>query len=68
MWNRDEVEGKGERAKGKIKERVGNLTNDERLRNEGEADQAEGEIEEAFGRGRRKIGEAVKDVGHKIGG
>jgi uncharacterized protein YjbJ (UPF0337 family) len=70
MWNRDEVEGKADRAKGKIKETTGNLTDDERLRNEGEADQAEGELEESFGRGRRKVGEAVdtiKDAGKKLG-
>jgi len=67
MWNRDEAEGKVDRAKGKAKETIGNLTDDERLREEGAADQAEGEVEEAFGRGRRKVGEAVKDIGNKIG-
>jgi uncharacterized protein YjbJ (UPF0337 family) len=67
MWNRDEVEGKTDRAKGKMKETVGNLTDDERLRDEGAADQVEGEMEEGFGKGRRKVGEAVEDVGKKIG-
>jgi uncharacterized protein YjbJ (UPF0337 family) len=67
MWNRDEVEGKADRAKGKAKETAGQLTDDERLREEGQADQAEGAIEEGFGKGRRKVGEAVKDVGNKIG-
>jgi len=67
MFNRDELEGKADRAKGKAKETVGRLTDDERLRDEGAADQAEGEVEETFGRGRRKVGEAVKDIGNKIG-
>jgi uncharacterized protein YjbJ (UPF0337 family) len=67
MWNRDEAEGKTDRAKGKMKETVGNLTDDERLRDEGAADQVEGEMEEGFGKGRRKVGEAVEDVGKKIG-
>jgi uncharacterized protein YjbJ (UPF0337 family) len=67
MWNKDEVEGKVDRAKGKIKETVGEVTDDERLRNEGIDDQAAGEVEEAFGKGRRKVGEAVKDLGNKIG-
>jgi uncharacterized protein YjbJ (UPF0337 family) len=67
MWNKDEVQGKADRAKGKIKETVGEVTDDERLRNEGIDDQAAGEVEEAFGKGRRKVGEAVKDLGNKIG-
>jgi uncharacterized protein YjbJ (UPF0337 family) len=67
MWNRDEIEGKADRAKGKAKEAAGKLTDDDRLRDEGQADQAEGEVEEAFGKGRRKVGEAVKDLGNKIG-
>ncbi len=67
MWNKDEVEGKVDRAKGKIKETVGEVSDDERLRNEGIDDQAAGEVQEAFGKGRRKVGEAVKDLGNKIG-
>jgi uncharacterized protein YjbJ (UPF0337 family) len=67
MWNKDEVSGKTEKAKGKIKEEVGEATNDEQLRNEGEADQAAGEVQESFGRGRRKVGQAINDLGDKIG-
>ena len=67
MWNKDEVRGKVDQAKGKVKESVGKLNDDQRLRNEGIEDQAAGEIEEAFGTGRRKVGEAVKDLGNKIG-
>ena len=44
MWNKDEVRGKTDQAKGKIKESVGELTNDEQLRNEGNDDQAAGEV------------------------
>ena len=67
MWNKDEVKGRADRVKGQVKESVGKISNDERLRNEGVADQAEGRVQEGFGRGRRKIGEAIKDVGNKIG-
>ena len=59
--------GKSIKAKGKIKESVGELNDDEQLRNEGIDDQAAGNVEEAFGKGRRKVGEAVKDLGNKIG-
>jgi len=67
MWNRDEVRGKADQVKGRIKESVGNLSHDERLRNEGQADQGAGMVEESFGRGRRKLGNAIKDLGKKIG-
>jgi uncharacterized protein YjbJ (UPF0337 family) len=67
MWNKDEVRGKVDRAKGRVKESVGEMNNDEQLRNEGIEDQAAGDVEEAFGTGRRKVGEAVKDLGKKIG-
>jgi uncharacterized protein YjbJ (UPF0337 family) len=66
MWNKDEVQGKIEQAKGRGKQAVGDLNNDEQLRNEGEADEAAGQIQEAFGKGRRKVGEALKDLGDKI--
>ena len=67
MWNKDEVQGKTDQVKGKIKESVGNATNDEQLRDEGTADRAAGNVEEAFGKGRRKVGEAINDLGDKIG-
>ena len=38
MWNKDEVQGKTDQVKGKIKESVGNATDDEQLRDEGAAD------------------------------
>jgi len=67
MWNKDEVTGKADQAKGKMKEKIGDLTDDERLRNEGAADQTAGKAREGIGKGRRKVGEAIKDVGDKIG-
>jgi uncharacterized protein YjbJ (UPF0337 family) len=66
VWNKDEVHGKVDQAKGTLKEKAGEITNDEQLRNEGQADRAAGEVEEAFGKGRRKVGEAITDVGKKI--
>lgn len=67
MWNKDEVRGKVDRAKGEVKDAVGKATNDEQLREEGAADKAAGEVEEGFGKGRRKVGEALNDLGDKIG-
>lgn len=64
--NRNEIDGKVDQLKGNIKEKVGEATNDERLRDEGVADQAAGEVEEGFGKARRKVGDALHDVAHKI--
>lgn len=67
MWNKDEVQGKADQVKGKIKQGAGELAGDEKLKNEGDADEAAGRVEEGFGKGRRKAGEAIKDIGDKIG-
>jgi uncharacterized protein YjbJ (UPF0337 family) len=64
--NKDELEGKVDRLKGNIKETVGEATDDEQLRDEGIADQAEGSVKEGFGKARRKVGDALHDVAHKI--
>jgi uncharacterized protein YjbJ (UPF0337 family) len=66
MWNRDEVRGKADQVKGRVKEEVGDMIDDDRLEDEGRAERAAGEIEEGFGKGRRKIGNAIKDLGNKI--
>ena len=64
--NRDEIDGKVDQLKGNIKEKVGEATDNERLRDEGVADQAAGHVEEGFGKARRKVGDALHDVAHKI--
>ena len=64
--NRDEINGKVDRLKGRIKQGVGDVTNDPQLRDEGVADEAAGNVEEGFGKARRKVGEALHEVAHKI--
>lgn len=66
MKNRDEVEGRAKEIKGNIKQAAGKALDDERLHDEGVADEAEGEIQEGFGKGRRKVGEALNDLGNKL--
>jgi uncharacterized protein YjbJ (UPF0337 family) len=66
MINRDELDGKAKQVKGKVKQGIGDLTDDERLRDEGVADEAEGDVQDSVGKGRRKIGEAIEDIGEKI--
>ena len=64
--NKDELDGKANQVKGKLKQAAGDLTDDERLHDEGVADEAAGTVEEGFGRGRRKVGEAIEDLGGKL--
>lgn len=64
--NRDELDGKKDQIKGKIKQAAGDLADDEQLHDEGVADEAAGNVQEGFGRGRRKVGEAIEDLGDSI--
>jgi uncharacterized protein YjbJ (UPF0337 family) len=64
--NRDEIQGKAEALKGKIKQAAGDLTNDPDLHDEGVVDEAAGNTQDAIGRGRRKVGEAIENIGNAI--
>ena len=64
--NRDELEGKLDQAKGKTKETIGRAIDDRDLENEGQLDHAGGKVKEGFGKTKRKVGEAIEDVGEKI--
>ena len=66
MWNKNEIDGKIDQAKGKAKQAVGNLTNDDDLKAEGEADEVAGKVQDTVGRGTRKVGEAIEDLGKKV--
>ena len=65
--NRDEMEGKLDQASGAVKDKVGEVTGNERLETEGEAQRAGGNMQEGFGTARRKVGETLEDLGDKIG-
>ena len=64
--NQDELKGKAEALKGRMKQGVGDLTDDERLHDEGVADEAAGKTQETVGKARRKVGEFIEDVGEDI--
>jgi uncharacterized protein YjbJ (UPF0337 family) len=64
--NRDELKGKTDRLKGKAKQAAGDLMDDQNLHDEGVADEAAGDVREGFGRGRRKVGEALEDIGEDL--
>ena len=64
--NNDEIEGKFEKAKGYVKDKAGELTGNERLEAEGEADRAAGETQETWGKFKRGVSNAVDSVGEAI--
>lgn len=64
--NRDELEGKAEALKGKIKQAAGTLTRNRTLHDGGVIDENAGKTHAAMGRTKRKIGEAIEHVGHVI--
>jgi uncharacterized protein YjbJ (UPF0337 family) len=66
MTNRDEIAGKTEQLKGKVKQAVGEATDNEELRGEGVADEAAGNVQEGFGKARRKVGEAIENLGENL--
>jgi uncharacterized protein YjbJ (UPF0337 family) len=66
MPNKDEIKGKIDQVKGKMKQQIGEAAGNQALHDEGVDDQASGEVQEGFGTARRKVGEAVKDLGNRI--
>jgi uncharacterized protein YjbJ (UPF0337 family) len=66
MPNRDELKGKADQVKGQVKQRIGELTGDEQLKDEGVADEAGGAVREGAGTVRRKVGEALEDLGDAV--
>jgi len=66
IFNDDELKGKYEKAKGTVKEKVGEVTGNERLEAEGEADHAAGEGKETWGKFKRGVSDAVDSVGEAV--
>jgi uncharacterized protein YjbJ (UPF0337 family) len=64
--NKDEIEGKVEKAKGSIKNTVGGATGDREMEAEGEAEHTEGAAQETWGKFKHGVGDAVNAVGDAI--
>lgn len=64
--NRDELEGKATALKGKFKQATGDLTDNQRLHDEGVEDEAVGKTQDTLGRAKRKVGETVQNIGDAI--
>ncbi len=64
--NKDEVGGKWEQAKGWVKDKAGEITNDPELEAEGEAQNAAGKTQESWGKVKRGVGDTIDAVGDAI--
>ena len=62
LMEREEIKGKVERAKGWVKDKAGEITNNPDLEAEGEVEQAEGQLREGYGAAKRKVKETVDEV------
>jgi uncharacterized protein YjbJ (UPF0337 family) len=60
--NRDEMQGKAEKAKGYIKDKAGEILNDPDLEAEGEVERGKGAMREGFGKAKEEVGDAVDAV------
>jgi uncharacterized protein YjbJ (UPF0337 family) len=56
------MSGEFDQAKGRAKQAVGDLTDDDELEREGETDEAAGKVKDAIGKGKERLEEAVDDV------
>ncbi len=68
MWNKDEIEGKAKQAKGAVKDKFGEWSNDPALEEEGEAEHLEGKFKETAGKAKRKVEEFADNVKRKVAG
>ena len=55
MANEDQAEGKAKDIGGKLKEEAGDVTNNEDMKSEGQADQAEGKVQKGVGDAKDKL-------------
>ena len=63
-----DLSNKAEQAKGKVKEAVGDLTDDDELRREGKADHASGSAKEKVGDLKDKAEDVIDSVKDKVTG
>ena len=64
--NKAEIKGKINKAKGTVKETLGHAMGDRTMENHGAADRRKGRVQETVGKVRRKVGDAVKDLGNSM--
>ena len=66
--NKTEMRGKINKAKGAVKEKIGHAMGDRNMEHEGAAARSKGNVQETVGKARRKVSDAVKNLGKTING
>ena len=64
--NKDQVKGRVEQSSGKVKEVVGKLVGNDRLRTEGAAEKIKGEVQAGYGDAKENAKDKVKKVIDKL--
>ena len=64
--NKDQVEGRLDQAKGKIKELAGKVIDNDRLEAKGKADQVSGKVQAGFGDTKEAVKDKAKHIVDKI--
>ncbi len=64
--NKDQVAGRVEEAKGKLKEVAGKVVGNEKLEGKGIADQAAGKVQKTYGDVKEKAKDAIKSGADKL--
>ena len=64
--NKDEREGMAENLKGRVKEAGGIISGNPELEQEGAEERSKGAVQEELGHARRKVGEALEDLGKDV--
>ena len=65
---KEQVTGRLDELKGKVKERIGKATDNPRLEDEGALDEAKGKVKQAYGNVKDTIKKADKNVGSDVNG
>ena len=66
MWNKNERDGQIDQAKGKVKQAVGDLTGNDKLKAKGKVDETVGDAETAVGGAQKKVAAAIASVGQAV--
>jgi uncharacterized protein YjbJ (UPF0337 family) len=62
MWNKNERAGKTDQAKGRVKQALGDLTGNDKLKAEGKVDETVGDAKTAVGGAQKKVAAAIASV------
>jgi uncharacterized protein YjbJ (UPF0337 family) len=66
MWNKNELDGKVDQAKGKVKQAVGDVTGNDKLKADGKVDETVGDVKTAVGEVQEKVAAVIASVGQAV--